>query len=251
MIESITNTTYKHYKRLLESAAYRKKQQAFILETPKVIDEFYVNFANNIQSIVVLPDAIIPNFLYTYPQKKISRSLMKSLSSMESFPDYMVCCKNVVESCNLVPGKKYVYLDGVQDPANLGAIIRNVKAFEFDGLLLSESCVDIYHPKTIRSMVGAGFNQPFLRSAEDAISTLRELQYRFILLDEKSDVLLSQCPKTDSMVFVFGSEGQGLSSLWRDYSEIECIRIPMSSQLDSLNVSVTAGLVLYHFSDFY
>ena len=140
-----------------------------------------------------------------------------------------------------------IILDGIQDPGNLGAILRSAAAFGVGHVILSEDCVDIYHPRVLRSAMGAVFHLKVWRTG-DLLSAVRALQgvgRRVFSAELRSHAIpVDQANLTSLDAIVIGNEGHGISreiSLVSDGS----IYLPISEKMESLNASVAASLLIW------
>lgn len=140
-----------------------------------------------------------------------------------------------------------IFLDGIQDPGNLGAILRSAAAFGVSHVILSEDCVDIYHPRVLRSAMGAVFHLKVWRTG-DLLSAVRALQgvgRRVFSAELRSHAIpVDQANLTSLDAIVIGNEGHGISreiSLVSDGS----IYLPISEDIESLNASVAASLLIW------
>lgn len=145
------------------------------------------------------------------------------------------------------PRRGYLALENMQDPANLGAVIRTAEALGLDGLLLSDGCCDVYNPKVLRGSMGGVFRLPFLHAGNMA-ETVRVLQERGLecwacVVDGEATPLPAAALGPRS-VCVIGNEGAGL----RPETAAACagrLTIPMAGRAESLNASMAAGIVMW------
>ena len=136
-------------------------------------------------------------------------------------------------------------LDGVQDPGNVGTILRTLDAFDFDGLLLLEGCADPWSVKTVRSSMGAVFRRPVwcLKAAQlPGLLTRSSLPlYGTALRQDTEDV---RAVPLDRCAIVIGSEGQGISDAVLALCQ-KTVKIPMSQRCESLNAAIAATVLLW------
>ncbi len=147
-------------------------------------------------------------------------------------------------------GKNYVVLENVQNPSNAGAIIRSAAAFGFSGVILTNSCCDIYSDKALRASMGAIGRVDIIlhEDIESAVNALKEKNiktYATTLENAKSinDVSYSE---NENVGIIFGNEAGGLSAEAKNVAD-EAVYIPMAQTAESLNVAVAAGVFLWHF----
>lgn len=144
-------------------------------------------------------------------------------------------------------GERVVALDGVQDPGNVGAIIRTADAAGFSGVLLSGACADPFSPKVIRATMGSVFRMG-LRGTDDLPGALKALRARgFAVLSSQLDgePFYAACAAIrPPFALVIGSEGNGVSEDVRRLATHR-VRLPMRGGAESLNAAVAAGIMMY------
>lgn len=148
---------------------------------------------------------------------------------------------------DIVPtGKsKYIVLESVEKPGNLGAVLRTADAFGVSALILTESKVDQYNPNVIRASLGAVFNIPVIESTnKDLKKWLKKYGVKSFSASLQAKESIYTADLTNNCAFIFGSESHGLTEFWRKNSDKNFI-IPMFGSVDSLNVSVSVGIIIY------
>ena len=240
IIESRTNERVKDARRLLLRKE-RKRTGLHLIESEKLVREA-IGSGAHMQTCF-----IEDGFAFMPPADTVtltvSRSVLESLCESRT-PQGVVA---VVETPPLTPPDEYpagliVALDGVQDPGNVGTILRTADAFGAVGILLSSTCADPYAPKTLRAAMGSTYHLTVWQN--ELPEELRHMQAQgfFALCGDLkgSETLPVLSHKT---VLVIGSEGQGVSdavaSLCTRY------RLPMRGKAESLNASIAAGILLY------
>lgn len=140
-----------------------------------------------------------------------------------------------------------VVLDSVQDPGNLGTIIRTSYAFGASGVVLLPGCVDHYNPKVVRSAMGASFALPIVtdRGQEEVIAFLRKNEVQSIALDPRAGEHFDQLNVKGPLAFFFGNEGHGFAGDTLALVD-HTVRIAMINEAESLNVAISAAIVLFH-----
>jgi TrmH family RNA methyltransferase len=136
--------------------------------------------------------------------------------------------------------------DALQDPGNLGTIIRTAFAAQLGGLLVLKGSVDLYNPKVVRAAAGALFALPILSDVEayDAVAMIKANKYRLISCEASARKHYFQAELSDSVAVVLGNEGQGINETMHN-SAHESISIPMNPQSESLNVAISGGIILF------
>ena len=136
-------------------------------------------------------------------------------------------------------------IEGIEKPGNIGAMLRTADAANIDAIILADAKTDIYNPNVIRSSVGCVFtNQIVVASSEDIIDYLKEQNIKiFASTLQNSNSYTEQNYKEASAIIV-GTEATGLSQIWRD-NATKNINIPMQGEIDSMNVSAAAAILLF------
>lgn len=180
-----------------------------------------------------------------YPNILVSYEVMKKISSLDTPPKMMALCQKK-EQLEIV-GDKILLLDNVQDPGNLGTIIRSSLAFGVSTIVLTPNCVDVYNSKVIRSTQGMFFHLPIVvMEAENAISMMKERKIPVYGTDVSSgvDARSLSLPEKEKFCLIMGNEGVGVSSSILSLCD-KNLYIPISSQVESLNVGVACSILLY------
>lgn len=138
-----------------------------------------------------------------------------------------------------------VVLEGVEKPGNLGAILRSADAAGVDAVIVCDPLTDLYNPNLIRSSIGAIFTVPCVAcSSEECISFLKQRGIQILTAQLQDSRLYYDMPMNVPTAIIMGTEATGLTQQWRDAADAH-IRIPMLGRLDSLNVSVSAAILMF------
>lgn len=173
----------------------------------------------------------------------VTQNVMDSISNLPSKPSVIGICKFILENKNL--GNKIIILDGVQDPGNLGTIIRSSVAFGFDTVVLSSTCVKKYNEKVIRSTQGMLFKQNVItKDLLEFIPLLKDKGYKIYGTDVVNGTNVKEVKKSDKVAVIMGSEGLGISGDVKNLID-ENIYITMSDNCESLNVAVAASIIMH------
>lgn len=143
-------------------------------------------------------------------------------------------------------GKRLVALDGVQDPGNVGTIIRTADAAGLDGVILSEQCADVFAPKTLRATMGSVFRMPMVQTADlpGMLAELRSQGWAVVSSQLDGQPFYERGPIGDRFCLVIGSEGSGVSPQVREVATHR-VKLPMRGGAESLNAAVAAGIMMY------
>ena len=138
-----------------------------------------------------------------------------------------------------------IVLESVEKPGNLGAVLRSADAAGADAVIVCDALTDIFNPNLIRSSIGAAFTVPIITcTSNDAINWLKDNNFTILTAQLQDSELYYDCDMTGATAIVMGTESTGLSDIWRKAANAH-IRIPMLGKLDSLNVSVSAAILLF------
>ena len=242
IITSVNNDLIKETVKLKEKK-YRDLTNTFLIEGLHLVNEAINN--NLIKVIFVLEDF---SFDTNFKKIIVSREVMKKLSDNPSLPKIMAIEEKKKEESI---GNKVVILDRVQDPGNLGTIIRSATAFNFDTIILSNDSVDLYNSKVVRSTQGMLFNINILgRDIKGEITNLKSKNYLILGTDVYNGSDVSKYTVNKKFALVLGNEGTGVSEEVKSLCD-DNLYIKMNSNCESLNVSVAASILMYELGSKY
>ncbi|WP_316244931.1 RNA methyltransferase [Oceanobacillus jeddahense] len=242
VITSVKNEKIKTLKKL-HQRKYRKQTNTFLIEGTHLIEEALVsNWVT--KEIIISEEASVPEAADNVPIIKVTKQVFKELSFTASPQGIMAVVEMKKEDG--VSGEVIVLLDAIQDPGNLGTIIRTADAAGTEGIILGDGCVDLYNDKVIRATQGSIFHLPIMHAdVEEAAARLKEADYNiWATALEKAENYkeLSIPPKT---AIIFGNEGAGVKESLLETAD-ERVTIPILGKAESLNVSIAAGILLYY-----
>lgn len=240
-ITSRTNPTIKAAKKLLQK---KYRQNSYLIEGWHLLEEAQKSGVE-IEQIFVLEEmaerlAGFPNLYLVTPE------ILKDLSDSPS-PQGVVTVVSLTDM--LLPENlkgRYLVLEDVQDPGNVGTMIRTADAAGFDGVFLTEKTADIYNQKTLRSMQGSHYHLPIWRKSRSELLALMKAQDLPVLATtlSKNSVDYRSLAPFDSFALVMGNEGQGISKEMAQEAN-HLVHITMPGQAESLNVAVAAGILIF------
>lgn len=232
-ITSTNNEKIKFYQKLKQKK-YRDQEKLFLVE-----DEHLVNEALK-KGVVKEIFTLDKNKTYDVPTYYVNEKVMKVLSSQVTSAKLIAVCNHLQErECR----GNIIVLDNIQDPGNLGTIIRSAVAFNFDSIILSENSVDLYNPKVIRASEGMLFNINVIRCEINEFLNNLDNSYTKITTDVKNGKNIKEI-KFDKCAIVIGNEGNGVSIEVSSLCD-EKVYINMSSNCESLNAGVSASILMY------
>lgn len=239
----ITSLNNEHIKEIikLKEKKYRDLSNTFLIEGRHLVLEAHRE--KKIVELILEQDELFPldtDTLY------VSSNVMKRLSDLSTPSNVMA----VVEKLDEKPiGEKILILDNIQDPGNLGTIIRSAVAFNFDTIVLSPGTVDLYNPKVVRSTQGMMFHINII--VKEPVSFINELKnegYKIVGTKVTNGVDVRDSKTYSHFALIIGNEGKGMSE---ELSELcdEYLYIKMNDQCESLNAAVAASILMYEISN--
>ncbi|XP_043712125.1 uncharacterized tRNA/rRNA methyltransferase slr1673 [Telopea speciosissima] len=275
-ITSPSNPFVKHCLKLRQSSTYRHFHGSALVVGTTPISEIYrfqdsIQGATTMDCLLLLDGTEVPKELCNSSIRivYVSPMVMKKLSGVQSIDSIKAAAllrlppsfhdiddKQIEENCRrwFPSPHRVLVLDGIQDPGNLGTLLRSAMAFRWDGAFLLPGCCDPFNDKVLRAARGASFQLPIISGNWGHLETLA-IEFKMKLLaghpeittELKSSSLLSQ-KLVDSLAdnplcLVLGSEGHGLSEQAKQVCEL--VSIPMAGKFESLNVSVAGGIFLF------
>ena len=230
------NDKIKNLKKL-QDKKYRKQEKLFLVETEHLIEEAYKN--NLLKELYLLEGT---EYKLDVPTHYVNEKVMSYLSEL-SVPSKMIgLCKQKEEKCL---GNKILVLDSLQDPGNLGTIIRSAVAFHVDTIVLGENTVDLYNSKVLRASEGMLFNINILeRNLINFLEDIKKEGYKIIGTKVSDGKNIKTLEKNNKLCIIMGNEGNGIQKNIFDLCD-EYIYIDMSDKCESLNVSIATSIILY------
>ena len=227
-IDSLSNTKVKNWNKLKEKK-YRDEAGLFLIEGDHLIKE-----ALKKQMVV---STIGLNETYDYT---VNPEILKKLSSQKSGTKEIAVVKKIEEK--KIEGDKILILDNIQDPGNLGTIIRSAVAFNISTIILSDDCVDLYNDKVIRSSEGMIFNINIVRKKLiEIIPKIKENGYTVYATTVNGKGYFENDSK---IALVIGNEGNGIKEDILNLCD-KNITIKMNKECESLNAGVAASILMY------
>ena len=239
IIESLNNNKIKELAKL-KNKKYRDDLGLFLVEGDHLIEEAYNT--NQLVEIIAIPSYTTNmDIKITY----VKDVVLKKLSDLEQ----NIKCIGVVKKFKpLSYGKRLIILDNIQDPGNLGTIIRSAVSFNIDTVIVSNNSCDIYNPKAIRATEGMLFHlDTMVCDLNILIDELLSNGYLVYGTDVVNGIKATDIPKESKIAFIIGNEGNGISNEIRNKID-KNIYIPINKRCESLNASVAASIIMYEIS---
>lgn len=249
-ITSIKNDKIKYFLSLQDKKV-RNKEQRFIVEGYHLVEE--AGKTNLLEAIITTDSKNfnkfkdIEGYLVTMPiiEKLSTTKNPQNILGVVKVMDHSI---NLLESILKKESVRLLLLDEINDPGNLGTIIRTTAALNFDGIVMSIDTVDLYNEKVIRATQGVLFKIPIIRgNIIDIIKLLKQNDVKCYGTSLNQASFINEISKSDKMAFCVGNEARGVSSEVLTLMD-ENIKIKMNNDVESLNVGVAAAIIMYEFS---
>ncbi len=255
MITSLQNQWVKHVSQLQQRKA-RNVTKAFVIEGWRFVSEALARGAQIKQAFFTPEyvreqgDALLANLRLTgTPVEEVDRRVMEKMSATEAPQGILAVVAQPEFSwadVRCTPDAVLLIIDGIQDPGNLGTILRTALAAGVQAVCTTRGTVDLYNPKVLRSTMGAIFSLvllPDLR-AEEILDFLREKDCSLVVADVQGEPLYRSGPLSLPLALVVGNEGSGPTLIFKQEAN-RWVTIPMQQQVESLNAAMAVGIILY------
>lgn len=249
-IQSKDNSLIKDIKKLKDKK-YRIESNRFLIEGFRFVGEALES--DFVVSLVFVSENAVDRWQSFSMQDKVQKNtkvyfvtdqILKIISSTDT-PQGIVA---VVNNKNIEVENKqgfYILVDKVQDPGNMGTIIRTAHAAGALGVIITKGTVDIYNEKTLRSTMGSIFHIPIIHDIDlKSVKNLKSRGFRLVVSSLDTDKNFYDIDLNDRVIIAVGNEGSGISSELMDISDVK-IKIPMPGGAESLNVSVAASIMMF------
>lgn len=243
-IESTKNERVKQWKKL-STKKERDRTGLFLIEGFHLVEEA-IKSGVHIEELIVAEHAIIPaswNVAHI-PMTIVTNDVMKTISDTETPQGIAAVCKQL--HWNVDDVQTALFIDAVQDPGNVGTIIRTADAAGVDVVVVGEGSADIYNAKVIRATQGSLFHFPVIK--EDIGQWIARFQNRHIPIYGTSlqhGVDYRSVAPSSSFALIVGNEGSGVNEQWLKQTTTN-LYVPIYGKAESLNVAIATGILLYH-----
>lgn len=254
MITSTANEKIKHVTMLVRNAKARRKEGLFVVEGERIsreipkdmLEECFVTKEYLSQNN---PDDICPEVSPTLVSSEVFKKMSDTMSPQGIL---CVCRTRQMTLGDLLDERadkdlKLLVLEGIQDPGNLGTMVRTAEGAGFDGIIADNNTVDVYNPKVTRSTMGSLFRMPVIYTDDlpGAVDRLKSSAVTVYAAHLKGKRSYRSQEYGNRIAFLVGNEGSGLSEEISRKADI-LVRIPMSGRLESLNAAVAAAILMYN-----
>lgn len=239
-ITSLKNPKVTAWKALKDRKG-RRESGCFLVEGRKMVEEALAS-AFDVETVLVQEGMELPDGL-TMPVYELPAHVLAAVCDTKT-PQGIAAVVRMKEQSAL--GKHIVVLDGVQDPGNVGTIIRTADAAGLDGVLLSNQCADVFSPKVLRATMGSIFRMN-LRTTDDLpgeLTKLREKGYSILSSQLDGTLFYERQGVAERFALIIGNEGNGVSEQVQQ-TATHRVRLPMRGGAESLNAAIAAAIMMY------
>ena len=219
----------------LNEKKYRQENKMFLVEGRKTLEMGLA--ANLVDTIFTTKE--LKNIDSAVKIYQVTDEIIEKISNEKNPEGIVAICRFPNWKKDYSKYKKVIYLEDVSDPGNMGTIIRTALAFNYDAVVLSKNCVDIYNPKVITATRGAIFLLPIFN---DDLGRFSNKEIIVSALSDKA-VSLEKVEKKDDFVLVLGNEAHGVSEETLKMAN-QVVKIDISDSIDSLNVAIAGGILM-------
>ena len=248
IITSAQNPKIKRLQLLQQKSLERRKSGLFVVEGRREL-QHCINAGFEVDTAFVCLDLLGEG--YKAPAKKVfevSRDIYEKIAyrgSTEGIVAEVIARQRTLDDLSLGESPLVVVLESVEKPGNLGAVLRSADAAGADAVIVCDPLTDLYNPNLIRSSIGAIFTVPCVAcSSDECIAFLKQRGISILTAQLQDSSLYYDIDMRRPTAIVMGTESTGLTIQWRQAADAH-IRIPMLGRLDSLNVSVSAAILLF------
>ena len=251
VITSPHNPRVKQFIALQQKSAERRRTGRFVVEGLREL-EHCLRAGYQPHTVYYCPDILAGKPLPSFPREvdvfEVSSSVYAKMAYREGTEGVLAEIRakgHTLDTLCLPERPLVIVLERVEKPGNLGAILRSADAAHADAVIVCDPLTDLYNPNLIRSSIGAIFTVPCVAcSSEECIAFLKRNHIRILTAQLQDSHLYYDTDMTVGTAIVMGTESTGLTQQWRQAADAH-IRIPMLGRLDSLNVSVSAAILLF------
>ena len=243
-VTSRQNNAVQHVKKLASNRKFRRETGEFLCEGPKMWAEA-MEHGWVVSTLLTSEEDLLRRYEGIPARSVLVTEELLSYAADTETPQKMIFTCRIPEQAEGLKGERFLVLDGVQDPGNVGTIWRTADAFGADGLILLPGCADPWSPKVVRATMGACFRLPVLTcELEELLPLLEQQEIPLYATALREDTLDIRNAGLSRAAVVIGSEGRGVSSNVLERCE-HTIKIPMRERCESLNAAMAAGIVLW------
>lgn len=248
-IESVQNSLVKYWKKLANTRKERDRSGEYIVEGFHLVEEA-LKTKELVKTLIVREGVDLPLLWNTddIEMIEVTAPVVKELAETENSQGVFAVCKQVQYSeVEMAAWRRLLVVDAVQDPGNIGTMIRTADAAGIDAVILGKGSADPFNPKTLRSAQGSHFHIPVVRGELDEwVDHLVEEGVPIYGTALEEAIPYTEVERTKDFALIVGNEGSGINPRLLQKTD-ENVIIPIHGKAESLNVAVATGILLYAF----
>lgn len=263
MITSTSNDRVRRVVTLVEKSKVRREEKVYVIEGMKMLREAPVLQVEEVYVTERFVDGASEDdkeILWRYGAETVSEEVMKKMSDTQTpqgvlavIRQYEYTLEEVIEGYNQECGETaaalLLVLENIQDPGNLGTMLRSGEGAGVTGVIMGKGCADIYNPKVIRSTMGSIFRMPFIYvdSVPDMVKELKDKGIHTYAAHLKGEKNYDEFDYKQPTAFLIGNEGKGLTDETADAAETYVL-IPMKGEVESMNAATSSAILTFEAS---
>ena len=239
-ITSLQNPLIKHLVKLRDDRKYRYEKKKVVIEGKKIVEELLLQYAQGF--LFVTDPLLVPKEARGKDCYLVTKDILKKISGVQA-PEGVIAELPFPPEADFEKVNYLLALDGVSDPGNLGTLLRSALALGWDGVFILNNCCDPFNDKALRAAKGATFKIPIKSGSWEELESIASKNG---LIPLAADIKGDDAGKLDHLqkvLLVLGGEAKGLSEKTREICRT--ITVPISSRMESLNVSTAGGIIMY------
>ncbi|MEI8365212.1 MAG: RNA methyltransferase [Parachlamydiaceae bacterium] len=242
-MKRLTSTQHplvKHLVKLRQNRDYRYEHKSLVIEGIKPVEEIVRH--NRLKTIIVYNEASIPLGAEADEIVEVNEAVMRKISGMEN-PEGLIVEIAMPQPSSLKDAHHVIVLDGINDPGNLGTLLRSALALGWDGAFILGDCCDPFNEKALRAARGATFRLPLGWGDWTSLKKMTEANGLTPLVADVNGIEVTQVKKQDRILLIMGNESHGASKEAKAFGQ--SVSISMPGAMESLNVAVAGGILMY------
>lgn len=245
-IQSVNNPQVKQWRKLLTKKE-RDITNLFLIEGFHLIEEA-LQEENRVKQLIVSEDVQLPQQIknVNIPITIVTANVLKQIIDTKTPQGIVAVCYQTKTDFEITTGQSFVLIDAIQDPGNVGTIIRTADSAGVDAVIVGSGTVDIYHPRVLRAAQGSHFHIPVLRGdLQQWINKFKKHKIPVFGTALQNSLNFEEITNIDSYALIVGNEGSGVAEQLLKQTD-KNLHIPIYGKNESLNVAVATGILTYY-----
>lgn len=239
-VSSVQHPLVKHLVRLRQNRDYREEHQSVVIEGSKLIGEVCQHL--HAKLVAAYDETLIPHDITADEVILVNEAVMHKLSGVQT-PEGLIAEVAMPKPPTMNKARFVLACDGVSDPGNLGTLLRTGLALGWDGVFILDNSCDPYNDKALRAAKGATFRLPILMGSWNDLKNLIKKNKWNLLVADVSGTPIDETTVKDGVLLLMSNEARGASTEALKLGQ--CVTIPMLGTMESLNVAVAGGILMY------